>query len=161
MYGLSQAVLTCLPPELKGARLFPDKCRGGGEGGGHRKEACTHTTHSRVEAGVGYRCQGLTRGSQDGGPATGRLVYRQETHNTSTLKSLGTNSVMQQRGHANADSCVLYTQIYTQARIQRLQRRAQTCSHTRTRTNTHAHAPTHKGFRSRCARPNPGGRERV
>ena len=139
MYGLSQAVLTCLPPELKGARLFPNKCRGGRKGGGHRKEACTHTTHSRVEAGVGYRCRGLTRGSQGGGPAAGRLVYRQETHRQKHPKEPG-----YQLSHATMwackrrQMCVVYTEIHTGTYTEA----AETCSNVFTHTDPHKHTCT-------------------
>lgn len=55
-------------PELKGARLFPDKCRGGGGGEGRRKGATL--------GGLAH-CRSTARGSRGGGSGTRCLL---ETH---------------------------------------------------------------------------------
>lgn len=144
MYGLSQAVLTCLPPRLKGARLFPDKCRGGGGGSGvgRRLVHTPHTAEEKQEWGTGAEAW---PGAADVGGLSQVSGVHTHTGNTNrhTQKSLGTNSVTQQRGHANTDRCVLCIHKLAQAHIQRLQRRAQTCSHTHTDPHKHARTCIH------------------
>ena len=129
-----------------------------------RKEACTHTTHCRVEARVGYRCGGVARGSRCGVPAPRCLVYThmQETQTRTPKRAWVPTQLRNDVGmQTRTGVCCVYTNrhrhIYRGCRD--VLKRVHT--HTRTHTNTHAHASTHKGFIFRCARPNPGGRERV
>ena len=83
-------------------------------------------------------------------------VDTHETHTHTPQKCL----VTQLYRHANMDSCVLCIQKYAQAHVQRLQRRAQTCSHIQTRTHTYARAYTQR-MQIEKFQAKPRRRERV
>lgn len=169
MYSLSQAVLTCLPPELRGARLFPDKRRGGGRGGrvGRRLIQGLYSAHltlqSRSQGGVQVRRPGQGQWTWGACYQVSGVHTQTHTHtgNTQTPTPKGTWVPTQLRNNVSMQTRTGVCCVY-RSRHRHIYRGCRDVfTHTRTRTNTHAHSSTHKGFRFGCARPNSGGRKRV
>lgn len=139
-------------PELKGARLFSDKCEGWGQwltlgGFAYRKAA----------ARGGEEWGGKARGSRGGGLVPG--VSHRPTHETyTTQKHLGAEEATQTpRCASTCRHGLVCTYTY-------LGRDMHEHADIQTHTDMYAHAYTssvYKECRPKHSRPNPGGRERA
>lgn len=157
-------------PELKGARLFPDECRGGAGARGGEKEG----GYLRRPRTLWSHSQGRGRMRRHSQRQRREEVRSQVSHvdsharHTHTPKALGCrlgHTGMQARREARWRAQT-FAQVHTLRRSHtQLQRRAQTCSHIWPHP-THVHMEytakdVCKGCVWRNTKPDPGGRERA